>query len=213
MSLPIVCLAHGSRHPRADDAVAELCQALGGHAQPAYLDFNPRTLTNVAHLLAAQGHAEAVVVPLLFTDAFHMRHDVPEAIAEAEAATGVTLHLARGLGTGGDMVEIAAAHTREHLRREHTQLAVFNVGKPVPDIARALADALGLDRGRSFSFGQEDQLLDFADPTTTCVVPLFVCPGILWDGLCHRMPSGLARAPHLGAAIAPAVHARAESAR
>ncbi|UBI06788.1 CbiX/SirB N-terminal domain-containing protein [Corynebacterium falsenii] len=214
MARPIICFAHGSRHPHADQVVQEIADAVrqgsGAGAYPAYLDFNPRTLTNVAHLLRADGYDEATVVPLLFTDAFHMRHDVPAAIDEAEAATGITLHLAKGLGTGETMVRVASDHIRNYLQPQHTKIALFNVGKPVPDFAQRLAAATTAREARSFSLNDRDELLAYADPADTLVVPLFVCPGVLWDQLCERMPSGLARAPHLGAAVAPAVIAQAQ---
>lgn len=215
MARPIICFAHGSRHPHADQVVEDIAQAVqqtsGAPAYAAYLDFNPRTLTNVAHLMRAEGHREATIVPLLFTDAFHMRHDVPEAIEEAEAATGMTMHLAAGLGTGEAMVRTVAEHARAYLHPHHSKVAVFNVGKPVPEFARNLAQALHLEEGRSFSLDGRAALVDYADPTDTLVVPLFVCPGVLWDQLCDRMPSGLARAPHLGVAVAPTVIAQAHS--
>ena len=109
---PIICLAHGSRHPQADKAVFEIAERISTSTEvpafAAFLDFHPATLTTVAHRVAAEGYTEAVVVPLLFTRAFHARHDVPAAIAEAaqsihatlSASAGLTLHLADGLGTG-----------------------------------------------------------------------------------------------------------------
>lgn len=124
-SAPIICLAHGSRHPQADQAVFEIAERIsestGLPAFAAFLDFHPATLTTVAHRVVAAGYTEAVVVPLLFTQAFHARFDVPAAIAEAvesidaTSSTGLTLHLTEGLGTGADMEELVADFTAQYL--------------------------------------------------------------------------------------------------
>lgn len=122
---PIICLAHGSRHPQADQAVFEIAERIsestGLPAFAAFLDFHPATLTTVAHRVVAAGYTEAVVVPLLFTQAFHARYDVPAAIAEAvesidaTSSAGLTLHLTDGLGTGADMEELVADFTAQYL--------------------------------------------------------------------------------------------------
>ena len=122
---PIICLAHGSRHPQADQAVFEIAERIsastGLPAFAAFLDFHPATLTTVAHRVVAAGYTEAVVVPLLFTQAFHARYDVPAAIAEAvesidaTSSAGLTLHLTDGLGTGADMEELVADFTGQYL--------------------------------------------------------------------------------------------------
>lgn len=122
---PIICLAHGSRHPQADQAVFEIAERIfastGLPAFAAFLDFHPATLTTVAHRVVATGYTEAVVVPLLFTKAFHARYDVPAAIAEAvesidaTSSAGLTLHLTDGLGIGADMEELVADFTAQYL--------------------------------------------------------------------------------------------------
>lgn len=122
---PIICLAHGSRHPQADQAVFEIAERIsestGLPAFAAFLDFHPATLTTVAHRVVAAGYTEAVVVPLLFTQAFHARFDVPAAIAEAvesidaTSSAGLTLHLTDGLGIGADMEELVADFTAQYL--------------------------------------------------------------------------------------------------
>lgn len=122
---PIICLAHGSRHPQADQVVFEIAERIsestGLPAFAAFLDFHPAALTTVAHRVVAAGYTEAVVVPLLFTQAFHARFDVPAAIAEAvesidaTSSAGLTLHLTDGLGTGADMEELVADFTAQYL--------------------------------------------------------------------------------------------------
>ena len=147
MVTPVICLAHGSRHPEADAAVARIADAVSGltgaPAHPSYLDFSALTLTTVAHLLAAEGHRRATVVPLLFTRAFHMRHDVPEALAEASAATGLEFTLADGIGTGGDVAALLASR----IPPGTGHLVLYSVGSSVPGADETVA-GLAADVGR-----------------------------------------------------------------
>lgn len=171
---PIICLAHGSRHPQADQAVFEIAERIsestGLPAFAAFLDFHPATLTTVAHRVVAAGYTEAVVVPLLFTQAFHARFDVPAAIAEAvesidaTSSAGLTLHLTDGLGTGADMEELVADFTAQYLAEvpaiagtasaenadaanaadsSINKLALYSVGSSQPGANEAVAEFAG----------------------------------------------------------------------
>ncbi|MDH2424218.1 sirohydrochlorin chelatase [Sphaerisporangium sp. TRM90804] len=82
---PLVAVAHGSRDPRASatvqallDAVRLASPALDVHE--AYLDHTRPSLGE-----ALRGLEEAVVLPLLLTEAYHSRVDIPAVIAEAGA--------------------------------------------------------------------------------------------------------------------------------
>lgn len=172
---PIICLAHGSRHPQADQAVFEIAERIsastGLPAFAAFLDFHPATLTTVAHRVVAAGYTEAVVVPLLFTQAFHARFDVPAAIAEAvesidaTSSAGLTLRLTDGLGIGADMEELVADFTAQYLAEvpaiagtvsaENAEnadaadsssidkLALYSVGSSQPGANEAVAEFAG----------------------------------------------------------------------
>lgn len=109
----LITLSHGSRHPGAEAGVRRLTRAAGElldvAAVAAHLDFTEPSLPDAARALAECGHRAAVVVPLLFTHAFHARHDVPAALAEARHASGLDLHLADGLGTGDLVAEVLTA--------------------------------------------------------------------------------------------------------
>ncbi|HJG46821.1 sirohydrochlorin chelatase [Corynebacterium variabile] len=193
MVTPVICLAHGSRHPGADAAVARIADAVSGltgaPAHPSYLDFSALTLTTVAHLLAAEGHRRATVVPLLFTRAFHMRHDVPEALAEATAATGVEFTLADGIGTGGDVAALLASR----IPPGTGHLVLYSVGSSVPGADETVA-GLAADIGRRAGVTAElvtatgpsggVEVLEDAVRRATGpvhVAPLFISPGTLWD--------------------------------
>ncbi len=84
----LVALAHGSRDPRS----AATIKALVGEVrtlrpdlriEPAFLDLSKPSFDTVVDRLVKAGYDEIVVVPLLLTEAFHAKVDVPEAIASA----------------------------------------------------------------------------------------------------------------------------------
>lgn len=205
---PVICLAHGSRHPRADATVADIARTVAeltgresGEVKAAYLDFSPLTLTTVARLLAAEGHREAVVVPLLFTSAFHMNEDVPEAMEEATAETGVVLHLAGCIGTDTDLAELLAARIAERVSGQSPapeHLVLYSVGSSVAgandhvaDLATEVAERLGVTGQARVATGGEgtgaaalvadiERTVD-AGAAGVIVEPLFISPGRLWD--------------------------------
>ncbi|WP_394281139.1 sirohydrochlorin chelatase [Corynebacterium sp.] len=134
----LITLSHGSRHPEAVEGsraiTAAAGEALGVDAVDAHLDFTAPDLAGAAQALVDKHHERAVVVPLLFTDAYHAKVDVPAAIAEA---TGIELHLAAGLGQGEDVAALLAARAPAD-----ATLALYPVG--TSDAAAAAAtEALG----------------------------------------------------------------------
>ncbi|KAB1503090.1 hypothetical protein F7230_06010 [Corynebacterium sp. 320] len=243
-SAPIIILAHGSRHPQADDVIDTLACAVAEQGdrevRAAHLDFSQDTLTSVAADLAEAGHTRAVVVPLLFTRAFHMRHDVPQALEGAQTATGLDLVLADGLGTEDDVAEVVARFAMASATRANGgnaphvgRLALYSVGSSVRGANDTVADfttvvgrklsgmcaRAGGSRtpvqARSFvATGPqaiEHEFHSFIDEHTI-VQPLFVAPGTLWDKQRCRMPQRGWHSSHLGVALAPLVLTRADAA-
>lgn len=85
----LVALAHGSRDPRS----AQTIQALVGEVrkmrpdlriEAAFLGLSKPSFPTVVDKLVRAGYDEIVVVPLLLTEAFHAKVDVPAAIAAME---------------------------------------------------------------------------------------------------------------------------------
>jgi sirohydrochlorin ferrochelatase len=215
----LICLAHGSRHPRADAAVAAVAAAAGGI--PAYLDFSPLTWTTVSHLLAARGERAATVVPLLFTRAFHLRHDVPAAIDAAQRETGVRLHLAGGIGTGDDLAGVLAGTVADAAARAGApEFILYSVGSGDPRANAAVADLTARVAARTGLPGQHlvatgprggaARLRAAVGDRRPLVQPLFIAPGTLWDAAVDAL-TGTAAVPGvpLGTAVAPLVTARA----
>jgi sirohydrochlorin ferrochelatase len=95
----IVLLAHGSPDPRHSAGVELLAARVRERAperrvHTAYLDHHPPAPLDVAAALAGP----AVVVPVLVTPAFHASVDVPEAVAEMEARSGLPVDSSLPLG-------------------------------------------------------------------------------------------------------------------
>ena len=206
---PLIGLAHGSRHPgvvpAVDALLAAVADAEGVTARAAFLDLTAPDLTTVAAELAAAGHRSAVVVPLLFTSAFHATVDVPEAIAEASAASGLELFRGDILGTGPDLEQILAEVLSESPGERDDAVLLYAVGSSDPAAnaaVQALADRLAARRGQRVraGFGTAEpraaavlaELLDDPEPRgrgvsgRVVVLPLFLAPGLLLDSMAAR---------------------------
>lgn len=90
MAPPLVAVAHGSRDPRSAATISALLDVVR-QRQPsldvraAFLELSAPRLLDVLSALAAEGHREAVIVPLLLGSAYHARVDLPSLVAEAHA--------------------------------------------------------------------------------------------------------------------------------
>ncbi|MEV4480568.1 CbiX/SirB N-terminal domain-containing protein [Micromonospora coxensis] len=203
----MVLVAHGSRDPRAAEATRALARAVeaarpGTRVLPSWLDHTDPGPTEVLRALAADGHAEAVVVPLLLTAAYHRRVDVPAAVAAAretapELAVRVTDVLGPADGTvdagllaglrrrlaeaepgGVDALVLAAAGTRDARARG-------SVGR----VAVALADEFGLTCTVSYASAAPPTAdvavarLRAAGARRVAVAAYFLAPGLFHDGV------------------------------
>lgn len=87
----LTVLAHGSpdpRHARDVGALVARLEDAGSPAAAAYLDHDEQRPTVVAAALADVGVERTTVVPLLVAPAFHVRVDVPAAVAGMRCAAG-----------------------------------------------------------------------------------------------------------------------------
>ena len=186
----LITLSHGSRHPRAKEGIRALTEAaaekLGVEWADAHLEFDRPTLAEAA---AALSSSRAIVVPLLFTRAFHAKVDVPAHLAEARGHCDLTL--AEPLGTGPDVADVLVQRLlADDPTASHATL--FPVGtsdaEQAANYAR-LADNLARLAGVDVSVVQATRGdRRFVDKHTH-VLPLFVTHGTLLD----RIP------PHLSA--------------
>jgi sirohydrochlorin ferrochelatase len=109
VSVPLVAVAHGSRDPRSAATVralvAKVAEAAPGiDVRVSFLDLSRPRATDVLRELRAEGHRDAVVVPLLLGSAYHARVDLPSLVDEVTAECGLRVSIADVLG-----VELEAA--------------------------------------------------------------------------------------------------------
>lgn len=206
----IIVLSHGSRHPGAEHVIRELARKVafltGTETAAAFLDFHPDDLRTVCARLAAR-HADAIVVPLLFTSAYHARIDVPRVIS---AITSLKLTLANPLGTGRDIAKLLDNHISRHAAAA-APIALYPVGSSDP-AANAGVDTLAYQLSELSRRKVRVVYATGNDPIhpSEHVLPLFVTHGLLLDKA-HNACRGRV-APPLGTALAPIVAQRAQEA-
>lgn len=119
----LILFAHGSRNPAWRKPFDRLLKSIrrGGerHAMLAFGEFMQPGLTEVAQTLAAAGVKKAVIVPLFLGGGLHVRGDLPRLAAEARAASGTKLRVAKAIGEDAGVLEAIAdystAATRERV--------------------------------------------------------------------------------------------------
>lgn len=214
----LILLAHGSRHGETAAALHSLADKVqsslpspscGGpsHVRIAWLDLIQPDLDTVCAELAADGVRDAVAVPLLFTDAFHSRVDVPEQIeATSHHGVDVTVTAVLGLGDGvrrtvvQRIIEAAGAGSvgSGMCKPRHNDVLIMAVGSSdtqanadVHNFAAELDALLPGNVAAAFVVGPEEIKGAVAvEQARACaaeknrgliVVPLFTAPGLLWD--------------------------------
>lgn len=211
---PLIGLAHGSRDPRAALAIDELMQAVadlrpGLSTSSAFLDLSAPDLSEAAGSLTVD---RAVVVPLLFAQAFHARVDVPEAVAAAADSSGVTLLIGDILGLGPAVLAAlqetavaagVAAEQKILLLAVGTSDAFAN--QAVHDLAESWAAVRPSGVRAVFATAAPraaDALAEqWASPPA--VVALFLAPGLLLDQVIRRAGArGVLVTPPLGKSMA-----------
>jgi sirohydrochlorin ferrochelatase len=213
VSVAVVLVAHGSSDPRAALSTRALARAVG--AVPAYLDHAGPRPGEVLSSLARAGHRSAVVVPLLFTAAYHGRVDVPAAVASAPLDVTIADVLgpvdgvvppelldalaARLPSVRLDGLVLAAAGTRDAAARETVSLVSSALGARfgVPSVA-AYATAAGPRPDEAVA------LLRAAGCARVAMSGYFLAPGRLYDAAADaaRAAGAVAVAGPLGASPA-----------
>ncbi len=138
----LVALAHGSRDPRSAATIKALVDEVRAlrpdlRIETAFLDLSKPSLNTVVDKLARARYDEVVVVPLLLTDAFHAKVDVPAAVAEADARHDhVQVRATSILGLETCFLEVLDVRMREALKasrvRELDALVVAAAGSSDP---------------------------------------------------------------------------------
>ncbi|WP_432479216.1 sirohydrochlorin chelatase [Nocardioides sp. GXQ0305] len=134
----LVALAHGSRDPRSAATIGTLVDEVKAlrpdlTIEKAFLELSRPSFQTVVDRLVRKGHDEIVVVPLLLSEAYHAKVDVPRAVAEAaERHEGLSIRATDVLGLGTQLLDILDLRMREALRasrvRELDALVVAAAG-------------------------------------------------------------------------------------
>ncbi len=210
----LITLSHGSRHPRAAEGVRALTRAaaaeLGVVGADAHLEFNTPDLVQAAAALAAAGHRDAIVVPLLFTRAFHATVDVPDAVEAASAHLNITL--AQPIGMGAELADVLAGR----VPADATRVVLYPVGTSNPEQAEAYEALAGAVEKRTAlpthvvaaTRGGADALPALAP---FHLVPLFVTHGTLLDAAYQALPAGCTASGPLTTALTGVVANRYRS--
>lgn len=128
MSAPaLIAIAHGSRDPRSARTVRAIVATTKAirpdlKIEAAFLDYARPDLDAVVDRLVARGHTEIVVVPLLLTEAYHARIDVPEVVAAAAARhESLGIRVADVVGTDAALLSVLDVRLREALRESRVR--------------------------------------------------------------------------------------------
>src|SRR3954454_7630347 len=119
----LIALAHGSRDPRSAQTIKALVDEVrksrpGLRVEPAFLELSKPGFETVVERLVKAGHDEIVVVPLLLTEAYHAKVDVPAAIrAAAERHPGLRVRATDVLGLEPVFLEVLDRRLRAALKR------------------------------------------------------------------------------------------------
>ena len=138
----LVALAHGSRDPRSAATVKALVAEVKAlrpdlRIETAFLELSKPSFQTVVDRLVKAGHDEIVVVPLLLTEAYHAKVDVPAAIEEAMARhEGVKIQATQILGMEAAFLEVLDVRLRDALKaarvRELDALVLAAAGSSDP---------------------------------------------------------------------------------
>lgn len=138
----LVALAHGSRDPRSARTITALVDDVRAtrpdlRVEKAFLDHARPQFQTVVDRLVRAGYDEIVVVPLLLTQAFHAKVDVPQAVAEATGRhPGLRIRVTEILGLEPCFLEVLDLRMRTALRaarvRELDALVLAAAGSSDP---------------------------------------------------------------------------------
>lgn len=210
----LIAVAHGSRDPRSAATVAEVVGSVAA-ARPdldvrtAFLDLTAPSVEQVVDAVAADGHTQAVVTPLLLGSAFHARVDLPGLLAAARARhLGLRLIQADVLGVDAALVgalrdRVLAARPWRDFADRRLGVAVAAVGSSsaaanarTAEVAARLAARTGWRTEICFatttpSVARAISRLRDRGVDQALVAPWFLAPGLLTDRLVHAAPEAV----------------------
>lgn len=145
----LIALAHGSRDPRSAATIRSLVDEVRRlrpdlRIESAFLDHVKPSLAMAVARLERAGYDEIVIVPLLLTEAFHAKVDVPSAIADVqERHPDVRLRASSVVGLETVFLQVLDERMREALKaarvRELDALVLAGAGSSDPLANQAVA--------------------------------------------------------------------------
>jgi sirohydrochlorin ferrochelatase len=182
----------------------------------AHLDFTAPSVGDALRSLVADGVREVVVVPLLFAPGYHLRVDLPAAIAEVRAghpsldvAVAAPLGSMPGPGEPDRLLDALEARLTDAAGRSADAIVVASAGSSDPaaraaveSIAARWAERLGRPVVSAYATGCGPTVSDAVDQlqkrgfTRVAVASLFLAPG--------RLPSAVRRDAVAAGAVAVA---------
>jgi len=204
---PLVAVAHGSRDPRSARAVAAVLDTLraehpGVDIRLAFLDLNTPSVGQVLDAIAADGHRQVAVIPLLLGSAFHARVDLPALLREARFRhPSLEVLCSRILGDDDLLVDAAReliTDTGVSVDDPSVGIAVCAVGSRRPEanrttgllVPRIVAGTAWTKASACFATPANPSVtsalgsLSHSGARTLVLAPWILAPGLLWDRAC-----------------------------
>ncbi len=200
----LITLAHGSRDPRSAATIKALVARTRKmrpdlRIEPAFLELSRPGFAHVVDRLVKAGFEEIVVVPLLLSDAYHAKVDVPKAVALATGRhPGLQIRISKILGLEPSFLDVLDRRLREALRqarvRELDALVLAAAGSSDP-LANQAVSRLARVWGQRHKLPVTAAFASSAPPATgeavrafrgqgrrhIAVGSLFLAPGFLHD--------------------------------
>ncbi len=111
----VILFAHGSRNPAwrkpFDRVLKDVMKRGECQAILAFGEFMSPGLVEAAQSLAGKGVKKAVIVPLFLGGGLHVRGDVPKLAAQARAASGLKLRVAKAIGEDAGVLRAIADYS------------------------------------------------------------------------------------------------------
>lgn len=138
----LIALAHGSRDPRSAETITALVNEVKAmrpdlRIETAFLELSKPSFSTAVNKLVRAGFDEIVVVPLLLSDAYHAKVDVPSAVAEQTSRhEGLQIRVTDVLGLETAFLEVLDLRLRTALKearvRELDALVLAAAGSSDP---------------------------------------------------------------------------------
>jgi sirohydrochlorin ferrochelatase len=215
----LIAVAHGSRDPRSAATMFAVVEELAAthpelDVRLAFLDLSTPSVEQVVNAVAAAGHTEATVVPLLLGSAFHARVDLPGLLAAARARHP-RLRLTQADVLGPDPRLVGALRERVLATGADPHDATLGIAVAAVGSSSQAANRRTEQIGRLLAAGtawRTETCFATTEPGVTqavsrlcewgcdriVVAPWFLAPGLLTDRLAEAAPA-LLHAPPIGA--------------